>query len=272
LVTLAATATMLALGVPLAQGRSADNLTIDVTISITGQISATMANGSPLGVTSGTPPVIPAGFYTLLLSSPGGCGAYPYFNMNGQGVSVSTNLDGGEETNMSLDASFAPNSTYTWTSSGNPGVTYTFATNGTIQGTPPVLVTSGSASTISGAHSTASSSDLVGSDATVSSSSHASSGSAVLGVLTGSVPAAGTIVLRERGVAVHRLKPGRYTITLKVSAATRSLALRLGSHRPLAITTAGVTGTTSRTVDLTAGTWEILLGSSSKIAGSLAVG
>lgn len=268
--TLAATVTMLALGVPLAQGRSADELTIDVTITATGQVSATMPNGSPLGVSSGTPPVIPAGFYTLLLSSPGGCGAYPYFNLTGPQVSISNNLDGGEETNMSLDVSFEPNSTYTWSSSAG-GPSYTFATNGTMEGTAPVLVTSGSPTTISGVHSTASSSDLVGSDATASSSSHASAARSVLGVLTGSLGSSGSFVLREGGLAVHRLKPGRYTITVKVSSSKSSLALRLGSHKPLSIITSGFTGTTSRTVDLTAGRWELLLGANSKIAGSLTV-
>jgi hypothetical protein len=271
-VTFAAAVAMFAFGAPLAQGRSTDNLTIDVTITATGQVSATLPDGTPLGVPTGggAPPVIPAGFYTILLSSPGGCGAYPYFNLTGQGVSISTNLDGGEETNMSLDTSFQPNSTYTWSSSAGGG-TYTFATNGTIEGTAPVLVTSGSASTISSVHSTASSSDLVGSAATTSSSSHRSAARAVLGVLTGSLGSSDRVVLREGGLAVHRLKPGRYTITVKVSRHNSSLALRLGSHTPLAIATSGSTGTTSRTVDLTAGRWEILLGSSSKIAGSLTV-
>ena len=91
-----------------------------------GAISVALPNGQPVGVTSGAPTVIPAGFYTVVLTGPGGCTAMPHFNLNGPGEAIHDNLNEGESDNFTYNAYFLPNSTYTWSSDAAPCVVHTF--------------------------------------------------------------------------------------------------------------------------------------------------
>ena len=99
---------------PAAQARSEANPVLTVTFTISGQISFTAPDGTPLGTSSGTPTQIPAGYYTVQMNGPGGCSNIPYFDMNGPGVNVAENLLEGELASDQLNTYLAPNSTYTW--------------------------------------------------------------------------------------------------------------------------------------------------------------
>ncbi len=127
-------AASLLVGVPAA---SAANLQLNVTFSATGQITLTLPDGTPVGVTSGTPTVIPAGFYTMNLIGPGGCSTLPYFDLRGPGNNILDNMDQGEEANKTDNATFLPNSTYTWRDDQNPSVVYTFVTDSEVLGSAP---------------------------------------------------------------------------------------------------------------------------------------
>src|SRR5689334_24829558 len=95
---------------PAALGRPSANPTIRVQFSLTGTITVTGPTGAPLGTTSGSPTVIPAGYYTVLLLGPGGCANIPYFELHGPGENIINNLTEGELDNDSVNAYFQPNS------------------------------------------------------------------------------------------------------------------------------------------------------------------
>ena len=120
----------------VAEGSHAESLSLNVSFDYSGNIAVTLPNGTPVGVTTGSPTVIPAGFYTISLTQPG-CVDIPYFNLNGPGVSIADNLSGGEVTSSTDDADFLPNSTYTWDNDNNRAVVYTFVTSSQVLGTPP---------------------------------------------------------------------------------------------------------------------------------------
>ena len=86
----------------------------------------TLPNGTPVGTASGSPTLVPAGYYSLLLAGPGGCTLTPYFVLKGPGVAVTDNMAQGEDEFTEHDVNFLPNSTYTWHNSETPRVVYTF--------------------------------------------------------------------------------------------------------------------------------------------------
>src|SRR4051794_13667138 len=122
---------------PAALGRSTANPTIRVQFSLNGTIAVTGPTGAPLGTTSGSPTVIPAGYYTVLLLGPGGCAVIPYFELRGPGESIANNLTEGELDNDSVNAFFQPSSTYTWRNRDVPGSVFTFVTSSDVQGAAP---------------------------------------------------------------------------------------------------------------------------------------
>ena len=97
-----------------AQSGSAASLSLYVSFFANGTISVTLPDGSSLGVTSGAPPVIPAGYYTLVFSGPGGCTALPYFHLTGPGANIVTNMAEGATQKTTNTANFLPSSTYVW--------------------------------------------------------------------------------------------------------------------------------------------------------------
>ena len=123
-----------------AQAARSDQLTLNVNFSYTGQITMTTPGGAPVGTTSGSPTVIPAGYYSLLLEGPGGCTLTPYFMLKGPGVTVTDNMAQGEDQFTEHVVNFLPSSTYTWVNSDSPSVVYTFQTSSAVVGTkaPPV--------------------------------------------------------------------------------------------------------------------------------------
>jgi hypothetical protein len=233
---------------PAAQARQATFLSLDVTFSSGGAITMTLPDGTPVGVAGGSPTVIPAGYYTLFFTGPGGCTTVPYFELKGPGVNVSDDLDEGETNNDTATADLSPSSTYQWTNTFTSAV-YTFQTNASVVGTPSSYDTSGYAVDSSGTSGTASSSDLVG------SSSTSSSATSLRGSLTGAVSAAGKLSLVFKGRSVSVLAAGHYTVTVTDKSTRTGLVLEHGKAAPVMLATKGFVGKHTMTVNLTAGQW-----------------
>jgi hypothetical protein len=225
-----------------ALGRSAANPTIRVQFSLNGTITVTGPTGAPLGTTSGSPTVIPAGYYTVLLLGPGGCAVIPYFELRGPGESIVNNLTEGELDNDSVNAYFQPNSTYTWRNRDVPGNVFTFATSSEVQGTPPPVA--GPKGNQSANHTTVKSTDFVGADILP-----------FRGTVTAAVSSAGRLSLAYKGKSIGRLNAGRYTIAVTDKSTTSGFMLQKLRHAPTNVTTRAFVGKKSAKVALTPGKW-----------------
>jgi hypothetical protein len=239
--SLGAIGALLALPAPVL-ARPAANPTIRVQFSLTGGITVTGPNGAPLGSASGSPPVIPAGYYTILLQGPGGCAVIPYFELRGPGTNVANNLTEGELDNDTVNVYLQPNSTYTWRNRSVPGTVFTFVTSSDVQGTPPPVA--GPKGNEAPNHTTVKSTDFVGSDILPQR-----------GTITGSVNAAGTLSLAYRGKSVASLKAGRYTIVVTDRSSTSGLRVQKARHAATLVTGRTFVGKKSVALELTAGKW-----------------
>jgi hypothetical protein len=224
------------------QGRSSVSLSLNVTFNANGTIAVTLPDGTPVGSTSGAPTLIPAGYYTLMLTGPGGCTQVPYFELRGPGTTVRDNMTEGETSSSTVNAYFLPNTTYTWRNATIPSVVYTFVTSSDVQGTPPVHA--GSSGLASDKHSTASSQDVVGSTLVP-----------FRGTLTGGVSAAGKLTLAYKGRSVTSLTVGRYTIAVTDRSATNGFVVQKLKHPAVSVTGVAFVGKRSASVALTAGQW-----------------
>jgi hypothetical protein len=229
---------------PTTGATSTAALTLDVTFTPDGAISVTLPDGTPVGTTTGSPTVIPAGYYTLQLVGPGGCTELPYFELKGPGENIQNDMDLGE-LKLSLVADLQPSSTYTWLDDANPDVVYTFETSGQIVGTTPPPAPSPTPRSTPGAGGTESSQDPVGALAS-------------RGSLTAVVTSAGRATLSYRGTKARRLAEGRYTITVSDRSTRIGFALQQAGHKTLTVTGAAFTGRRSRSLKLTSGTWSVL--------------
>lgn len=267
----------LAVAMPLllagpAQARSEANLSLDVTFNANGSIAVTLPDGTPVGSVSGTPTVIPAGFYSVLLSGPGGCTNLPYFSLQGPGVNILDNMDEGEMASSTDGATFAPNSTYTWSDAATPSVVYTFTTSAQVEGTPPPAYSSGSTELTSSSHSTASSQDLVGSNASKGASSGAAvTATTLAGTLTGMLEGGRPSLLLD-GRALGRLAPGRYRLTVSAPKRKTGFELEKVGQTAARVSAAPFLGTRSVTVVLTAGTWYLAARPSGARSPAISVG
>ncbi len=243
---------------PAAGARSAANPSLEVTFFVNGTISVTLPDGTPVGSPSGAPSVIPAGYYTVLLTGPAGCVELPVFGLKGAGENIVSNLQDGEVTSTGFNAYFAPNSTYTWTNGSTPGSTYTFTTSATVEGSPPPTTTVSS----SVPSTTVSSQDIVG-----------SAMSPIRGALTGVVSAAGKLTVAYKGKPITTLTPGRYTITVTDRSAKNGFVLEKAVGQGLvSVTGVSFVGKHSAVVDLTSGRWTLAPQRSAKTAASILVG
>ncbi len=242
---IAAGALLIAVLVLAPSGRAggATNPSLDVTFSVSGAISVTLPDGTPVGSPNGAPTVIPAGYYTLLMSGPGGCTELPYFMLKGPGENVLDDMDLGEM-KASENAYFLPNSTYTWSDDAYPDVVYTFVTSADVEGTSPPPASTDSGSPVTGTQSTVSSQDVVGSAI-----------APFRGTLTGAVSPAGTLTLAYRGKSVTSLSPGRYAITVADNSTRSGFMLEKNGHDAMRLTGAAFVGKRTATVDLTSGRW-----------------
>jgi hypothetical protein len=222
-----------------APGASAANLSMIVTFSASGNITLTLPDGTAVGVTSGSPTVVPAGFYTMVLVGPGGCTNLPYFDLRGPGTSILDSMDQGEESQKTDNATLLPNATYTWRDDQFPSVVYTFQTNSDVLGTQPTVP-------VSSSHGTASSSSIIASD------THAVPSQ---GVLTGAITAGGKLTISYKGKSVGTLQHGKYTIKVTDKSSSNGFLIQKANHKVIAISGVTYIGTKTAKVNLTKGTW-----------------
>ena len=235
---------------PAAESRSSAILTLEVDFSYTGDITVMLPNGTPVGTKTGSPTVIPAGYYTVELTQPG-CVDVPAFILQGPGVNILDDLQSGEVVTDAVEADFQPNTTYTWRNgTENPPVYFTFATSGTVLGTPPPVTPAANGPVSSNKEANGS---IVGSGLVKSSAS-------LLGTLAGGVSATGSPHLSYKGKAVSSLFAGRYKITVADTSKTSGFMLESSSHRVVSLTNQAFVGTHAATVTLTAGKWFFVAG------------
>ena len=77
----------------------------------------------------------------------------------------------------------------------------------------------------------------------------------MMGTLKGSVSATGKGLLMFGGRIPKTLKAGRYTVTVVDRSKKAGLVVGQTSKRPVTLSAASVTGTSSRSVTLSAGKW-----------------
>lgn len=198
-------------------------------------------DGTPVGVKSGSPTVIPAGYYSVVLTWPGSCSLVPYFLLSGPGVALSDNMAQGEEDFTEYDVNFQPNSTYTWRNGDNPSVVYTFQTSGQVVGTKPAPVIWKGPVTSKSANS-----DIVGSAI-----------APARGTLTGTVASDGKLTLLFKGKSVSSLQSGMYKLTISDTTAKGGFILEPSKRKPVTVTGAGFVGKKTVTLHLTAGKWAV---------------
>lgn len=241
--TIASTAVvvvLLAFGPP-AHARNAATPQLFVTFTAAGAVSVTLPDGTAVGTTSGSPNMIPAGYYTLILNGPGDCVNLPLFELRGPGVDINDDMLGGETDTHTLYAQFQPGATYTWHLDRSENVVYTFRTSTTVVGAPQ-QATSTTGSTSTSAKPT--SEDITGSAI-----------APFRGTLSIAVSAAGRLSLAYRGKPVSALKAGRYSIAAVDRSAASGVMLAKLSHAAVTVTSRAFVGKRTTSVVLTAGKW-----------------
>jgi len=225
-----------------AHSRPAANPALFVNFFTDGTIAVTLADGTPVGSTGGTPTVIPAGYYTMVFSGPGGCSALPNFKLSGPGMNLVATMYEGAMSKGPSTASFTPSATYSWIDDAFPSVVHTFSTSSEVVGTPPPTTTT---KTSSPRGKPVTSKDVVGSQV-----------ASTVGTIAGSVNAAGRLTIAFKGKSVGSLKAGRYTIAVRDGSSKVGFSVRKsGQARSIAVTGPAFTGGHSVAVRLTAGRW-----------------
>jgi hypothetical protein len=238
--------------VPASQAGHAATLALDVNFDYAGNITVTLPDGSPVGTASGTPTVIPAGYYIVTLTQPG-CVDVPAFILQGPGVNIQDDLQSGEIVSDGDAADFQPSSTYTWRDGSiNPPVNYTFQTSAQVVGTPPAPTAP--TPIVTGSNKAESNADPVGTQG-----SSTSTGTTKRGTLTGAVTAAGLPALSFEGKTVTHLSAGQYTLALSSRSLKLGLVIGNASHQMViargASSNTKSVSTKSVSIDLTSGRW-----------------
>jgi len=224
-----------------ARGSRSDGLALYITFKPGPQrISVTLANGSPVGTTSGAPTVVPAGLYNLFMDDSAAVEG-PQFDLQGPGVDFVENMFYGENPSETFTATLQPGSTYTWRNDEQPSVVFTFATS------PAAAAATGSTG-----GSTSSSGSKVGKPSTDIV------GSAVVpfrGALDAIVFKSGKLSLTRNGRRVTSLKTGRYTFSVDDESTASGFTVQLLKRKPVTITSKAYVGNHDLTLTLKPGRW-----------------
>jgi hypothetical protein len=232
---------------PVALAARAVSLSLYVSFFPNGSISLTSPDGAAIGTTSGSPSVVPAGYYTLVFSGPGGCTLLPNFHLSGPGANLVTSLTEAQGQKNPTGIDLLPSSTYTWSSDGVPGVVHTFTTTAQVEGSPPTAGTSSGAYSSSGKNVT--SHDIVGSAIGQSGVGQSR------GTLDVTLSASGRIALAYHGKTVGHLRAGKYTIVVTDASARLGLVLQKLKSPARNLTVPAFTGKRTAYVTLTPGSW-----------------
>jgi hypothetical protein len=208
--------------------------------------SGALADGTPVGTSTGAPTVIPAGTYNVYLNDQSG--AVMQFDLQGPGVQLDNAMSFGEEVNAAFLETFAPSSTYTFHDDLQPGGTvWTFVTSSTVvpssaSVTSPLPLPSSAGSTSHA--STTAAGDVVGSKVTP-----------FRGTLVASVSAAGAVTLTSKGKTVTSILTGRYSIDVHDQSKRGGFTLQEIRKNARTVTTSSFVGTRTVTVTLGPGQW-----------------
>jgi hypothetical protein len=244
LLAVAALVVGVAILAPGAYARTTANPVLRVQYQLDGTMTVTLADGTPVGTRTGSPTVIPAGYYTVLMFGPGGCANIPYFTLKGPGENIVDNMDGGELSTNQYNAFFQPNSTYSWHSDVDTNVVFTFQTNSTVVGTAPPVV--GPKGLSSDNHGTAQSTNPLG-----------SSVATYQGILNAAVSPSGKVTLTFKGKSASSLKAGSYKVAVVDSSSSSGLMFQK-IKRVVTLTGLKFTGKHTGKVTLTAGKWVVM--------------
>jgi hypothetical protein len=233
---------------------SADGSVLYVVFHRDGTLSAVLADGTPVGTTSGAGTPIPPGAYTVQIDNSNN--ADIEFDLSGPGVKLVNDLSNGEELAAAFPVTFQPGSSYSFRDDNRPSTVWTFSTS--------------TAAGSSGAGTTTSSTGAAGTTPAGPKGSQTSKdlvGSAILafrGALTGTVSATGAVAIRYRGAPISTLHEGRYRITVHDASARRGLTIeRLGGAAEV-VTRTRYVGTHTAVVSLRRGQWVYDAGSGAR--------
>lgn len=216
-------------------------------VSYNSQCHFTMALDSGAAVATGS--AIPYGEYQLIISTPvpfaGGLGGCDFvnFSLTGPGVSYSTELGEGDETEDFTTQNFAAGSSYVATDSTvPPGTTITFSTSST-----RVSASSGPSSP--------SSSTVPNSKPTSDDPTKASKSNPVVnrGTLEGAVSVGGKVSLTFDGKPVTEITAGRYKVQVVDKSRHDGFTIQQTSRLPTTVTGISFVGKRSATIVLSAG-------------------
>jgi hypothetical protein len=205
------------------------------------RITLTLANGTPVGTTSGAPTVIAPGLYNLFMDDSAAVEG-PEFNLTGPGVDFTDSMFYGENPSETFTVTFEPSSTYTWRNNEQPGVVFTFSTSaggGTTSGGA-----GGGGATSSTTRTGKASTDVVG--------------SAVVpfrGALDAIVYKTGKLSLTRSGKKVTFLKTGRYTFSVDDESSAHGFSVQVLKGKPQTITSKPYVGSHDVTIALKPGRW-----------------
>lgn len=202
--------------------------------------SAYLADGTPVGTSSGAPTVISAGAYKLILDDTSETDMD--FDLAGPGVKLVTNMSHAEEGSAAFIETFQPSSTYTFRDDQHPGVVWTFQTSSTVL--PPSGTTTTTCSSCTKPQTTTGPTDVVGSQVVPHR-----------GSLAGSVSATGKLALGFKGKAVGSLKSGGYTITIIDHSQKNGFTLKRVAKVATPLTRGPFVGKRTVTLNLTPGQW-----------------
>jgi hypothetical protein len=205
------------------------------------RITVTLANGTPVGTTSGTPTVIAPGLYNLFMDDSAAVEG-PEFDLRGPGVNFVDSMFYGENPSETFTVTFEPSSTYTRRNNEQPGVVFTFSTSsgGGVSGGGAGGGGATSSTTKTGKPST----DIVGSDILP-----------FRGALDAIVYKSGKLSLTRNGKKVTFLKTGRYTFSVDDESSTHGFSVQVLKGKPQMITSKAYVGSHDVTVALKPGRW-----------------
>jgi len=207
------------------------------------RITVTLANGTPVGTTSGAPTVIAPGLYNLFMDDSAAVEG-PEFDLHGPGVDFVDSMFYGENPSETFTATFEPNSTYIWRNNEQPGVVFTFVTSGTGGTTGGGAGAGGGGATSSTSKTGKPSTDIVG--------------SAILpfrGALDAIVYKSGKLSLTRGGKKVTFLKTGRYTFSVDDESSAHGFSVQVLKGKPQTITSKAYVGSHDVTLALKPGRW-----------------
>jgi hypothetical protein len=201
---------------------------------------AYLADGTPVGTTSGAPTTMAAGTYKLILDDTSETDMD--FDLAGPGVKLVTDMSHAEEGSAAWIETFAPSSTYTFRDDQHPATVWTFQTSAS--SVPASGTTTTTCASCTTPQTLTGPTDVVGSQVVPHR-----------GSLAGSVSSSGKLTLDFKGKPVTSLRSGGYAVTV-VDKSPRGGFVLQGVHRaPVTLTKPAFVGTRTVTLNLTAGQW-----------------